>query len=211
MPEGRVESEAQVQRSPRAVPQVTAWERSRSHGLLEPTLTDLSQDFRLSFLKLACVGGSCGQERERQKLFKVGDTLLTQWPMADKLWFLNGNAWMDVLLNSLVRQASLDLFFPRKGTSLGREEISRCQAENIANQKPFLRWAKPRADALLARCLELETNPGRRRHAHVAGSQQGPKWLQKSLRPKTLDFFQDMGFLNPVSLKVTVHSVALTF
>ena len=102
----------------------------------------------------------------------------------------------------------MDLFFPRRGTS--REAISRCQVENIANQKPFLRQAKPWAEALLARCLELETNPGRIRRSHVAGSQQGPKGLQKSLRPKTMDFFQDMGFLNPVSLKVTVHSVALT-
>lgn len=115
MPEGRMESEAQVQWSPTAVPQVTAWELSRSYSLLEPTLTDLSQDFRLSFLRLACVGGSCGQERECQKLFKIGDTLLTQRSMADKLWSLNGTAWLNFLPNSSVRQASLDLFFSKEG------------------------------------------------------------------------------------------------
>lgn len=32
----------------------------------------------------------------------------------------------------------------------------------------------------------------------------------ETLRPKALDFFQDTGFLNPVSLKVTVHSAVLT-
>lgn len=54
-----------------------------SCSLLEPMLTDLSQDFRLSFLELAYVGSSSGQERER--LFKVGDTLLSQGPMTDKV------------------------------------------------------------------------------------------------------------------------------
>lgn len=148
--------------------------------------TDLCQDFRLPFLELAHVGGSSGQERERQKLFKVGDTLLCQWPMTDKLWSLNGKARLNFILSSSVRQASLDLFFPRKGTSL--EEISRCQAENIASQKSFRTQAKPLADALLAQCLELETNPGRIRHSHVAGSQQGQSDFRN---PKT----QGPGFL----------------
>lgn len=138
-----------------------------SYSLSEPMLTDLSQDFRLSFLRLACVGGSCGQARERQKLFKVGDTLLTQWPMTDKLWSLIGNAWLNFLLSSSVRRASLDLFFPRKGTS--REEISRCQAENIANQKSFLTQAKLLADALLAQCLELRP---------TLGGSDAPMWLE---------------------------------
>lgn len=82
-------------------------------------------------------------------------------------------------------------------------------SREYSKSKSFLTQPKSLADALPAQCLELGTSPGRIRRSHVAGSQQGPEWLQKSLSPKTLDFFQDTGFLNPVSEKVTVHCAVL--
>lgn len=116
--------------------------------------------------------------------FTFGDTLLTQWPVTDKPRSLKGSAWLECLLiSSSVRQASSELFFPRKGMSL--KEMSRCQAENIANQKTS--WCNPNPWLMYFQLNTWNSRPAQgesETSSQVAGRQEGPKWLQKPRKTK---------------------------
>lgn len=130
-----------------------------------------------------------------QEHLKCGDILLTQWPVSNKPRSLNGNAWLECLLSSSVRRASLEIFFSKEGdVPEGNESMP---TREYSKSKDFLAQSRPLVDVLPAQYLELKTSPGRfRNRLHVAESPKCPKWLQKPLRPKTLGLFQATGFLS---------------
>lgn len=130
-----------------------------------------------------------------QEHLKCGDILLTQWPVSNKPRSLNGNAWLECLLSSSVRRASLEIFFSKEGdVPEGNESMP---TREYSKSKDFLEQSRPLADVLPAQYLELKTSPGRfRNRLHVAENPKCPKWLQKPLRPKTLGLFQATGFLS---------------
>lgn len=110
---------------------------------------------------------------------KCGDILLTQWPVSNKPRSLNGNAWLECLLAHQSDEHLWRYFFPRKGTSL--KEMSRCQPENIANQKTS--WRSP--DPWL---MSFQLNTWNSRPAQ-GDSETGSTWLRAQNVPS--------GFRNP--------------